>query len=62
MNAPDNPHVKDAEACGKFLMAEWKREGRKKATPLTLETVKWLGTWAGHWARKAILKNEKSLE
>lgn len=56
MNAPQNPHQKDAEAAGRYIISALKM--RKRVTPMDADTIAWLARWAGHWGRLALARDE----
>lgn len=54
----DNPHAKDAEAAGRYILSGL-RPSSRRITPLDVPTIVWLATWAGHWGRLALRKEEQ---
>lgn len=54
MSAPSNPHQKDAEAAGKWVLDCLAGKPKKGYRDMPADTIAWVARWAGHWGNLAL--------
>ena len=57
MNAPANPHAKDAEAAGQYVR-DWLIPRKSYMQNCPADVIADVARWAGHWGRLALKEDE----